>query len=100
MPTSLDLILEHAELGPHPLRVGHPLQLEMPVPVLPARVREAQEAKRLRPAKATRPPPLGGEPAELDQPRFLGIQFQVELCKSFAQISPEPLSVTPMLESH
>src|SRR5260370_41884369 len=100
MPASLDLALEGAELGAHPLRVGDPLELEAPLPGLPARVRETEEAERLRLAEATGRSPLGGIPPELDQPRLLGIQLQVERREPAAQIRPEPLSVIPMLEPH
>ena len=63
-------------------------------------VREAEELERLRLAEATRPAIAGGEPPELDQPRLLGVQFQAELREPVAQVSPEPLRVIPVLESH
>src|SRR5512142_2195472 len=96
----LDLAFEGIELGPHPLRVGDPLELEPSLPGLPARVREAKETERLRLAKLTRLSSLGGIPPELDQPRLLSVQSQVELREPVAQVRPEPLGVAPMLESH
>ena len=42
----------------------------------------------------------GGEPPELDQPRLLGRQLQVELRKPSAKVSVKPLCVLPILEPH
>ena len=100
MLASLNPILEPDQLGRHPLRVGDALELEASVPGLPADVREAPKTERLRLAKATRRPPLGSESAELDQPRLLNVQLQVELREPVAKLRPEPLTVLPMLESH
>src|SRR5919197_1192380 len=100
MLASLDLPLEDSELGRYPLRVGAPVELKAPSPCLPADMLEAQEAERLRLAEA---PPLaipGGEPPELDQPRLLGRQFQVELREPAAKVSVKPLCVLPILEPH
>jgi len=63
-------------------------------------VREAEKAERLRLAEPARLAIPRGEPPEFDQPRLLGIQFQVELREPAAKISPEPLGVLPMLEPH
>jgi hypothetical protein len=79
MLATLDLAPPDSELGRYPLRVGDPLELETPCPRLRADVREPEIPERLRLAKS---PPLaipGGEPPELDQPRLLGRQLQVEL---------------------
>src|SRR5512142_2150873 len=100
MPASLDLAFEGVQLGSHPLRVRDPLELEPSLPSLPARVREAQKPERLRLAEPTRLSSLGGEPSELDQPRLLGVQIQTELREPVAKVRPEPLGVTPVLESH
>ena len=100
MLAALDLAPEDSELGRYPLRVGNPLELEAPAPGLPANMREAEEAKRLRLAQV---PPLtipGGKPPELDQPRLLGRQLQVELREPSAKLSVKPLCVLPVLESH
>ena len=43
---------------------------------------------------------LGGEPPELDQPRLLFRQLQVELREPLAKISQEPLGVVTMLKAH
>ena len=88
------------QLGTHPFGVGDPLQLEPPLPGLRAHVREAEKLERLRLTETPRLPIPGGVAPELDQPRFLGVQLLVELCESFAQVSPEPLRVIPVLETH
>ena len=41
---------------------------------------------------------LGGEPAELDEPRLVGMQLQVELRESLAKVAEELLCITLMLE--
>jgi hypothetical protein len=100
MPSPTQLILERVQLGRHPLRVGDPLELETSLPRLRARVRETEEAKRLRLAEPALFPLLGGEPPEPDQARLLGVELQVELREPLAKVRPEPLGVVPMLEAH
>ena len=63
-------------------------------------MREAEELERLRLAEPTGLAVTGGVPSELDQPRLLGIQLQTELREPVAKLSPEPLSVLPMLKPH
>ncbi len=41
----------------------------------------------------------GGEPTELDQPRFLRMQLQTELREPVAELGKEPLSVFTMLKA-
>ena len=41
----------------------------------------------------------GGEPTELDQPRFLRMQLQTKLREPVAEIGKEPLSVLTMLKA-
>ena len=47
-----------------------------------------------------RPSALGGEPAELDQARLLGVELQAELRERVAEVCPEPQRIAPVLESH
>jgi len=91
--------LDRVQLGAHLLPARDPLELEPPVSVLRAYVREAQELERLRPPESPRLPSLGGEPPELDQPRLLRMQFQRELREPLAKIGQEPLSVLTVLEA-
>src|SRR5258705_606155 len=70
------------------------------LPRLPADMREPKELERLRLAEPTRCAIPGGVPAELDQPRLLGVQLQTEFREPVAKVSPELLCVFPMLKSH
>ena len=79
VPASHQLALEGVQLDPQPLRFSDALEHETPVVGLRADVREAEEPERLRLVQATLLSSLGGVPAELDQPRLLGRQFQAEL---------------------
>ena len=98
VPTSHELVLDLSELRPHPLRDGDALELETPVPRLPTDVREPKKVERLRLPEATCRPTCGREPAELDQARLVGVQFQTELREPLAQVGEELLRVTLLLE--
>ena len=63
-------------------------------------MREAEKPERFRLAESARLAITSGEPPELDKPRLLGVQLQVELREPAAKIRPEPLSVIPILETH
>ncbi len=63
-------------------------------------MREAKKLERLRLAETPLFPLLGSEPPKPDQPGLLGVQLQRELRESLAKISPEPISVLPILETH
>ena len=52
---------------------------ELPCPCLPADVREAQEVESLGWTRTAFQPTLLGVSPELNQPRFLRVQFQAEL---------------------
>src|SRR6266511_211491 len=93
IPTSLELVFDLSELGPHPLGDRDPPHPEPPVPPLPADMRETEELKRLRLAQAPRPSTFGGVPAELDEPGLVGMQLQPELREAFAKVGEEPLCV-------
>jgi hypothetical protein len=62
-------------------------------------MREAQELERLRLPVATRLASFGGVPSELDQPRFVLMQFQAESREPLAEIGEESLGVLTMLEA-
>src|ERR1700682_4422607 len=98
MPAPQALVFDLSQLGPHPLRAGLALQPETPVPRLPAEVREAEKVERLGLADASGRSGPGGVPTELDEPRLVGVQLQVELRQPLAKVSEEPPSVTLMLE--
>ena len=42
----------------------------------------------------------GGKAAELDQARFVGVEFQIELSESLPKVFPEPLGVGAVLEAN
>src|SRR5580704_14550147 len=62
-------------------------------PLLPTDMREAEKVERLRLPLPTRSPVVGRERAELQQARFLGMQFQTELPKTFGELHPELLGI-------
>ena len=82
----------------HPLGYSPTLHLELPFPALSTDVRQSQEIKRLGWSLPTLFPILFGEPAELDQTRFLRMQFQPELPQPFRQCSAETFGVYPVLK--
>src|SRR5665213_1244311 len=98
VPASLDLVLDLGKLGPHPFRDGLALHPEPPCLVLPADVREAQEFKRIRLPLATCRTIPGGVAPELDEPRLVGVQFQVELRKPLSKVDEKLLGVRLVLE--
>jgi hypothetical protein len=63
-------------------------------------VGEAEEGKSLRLPDPASLPILGSEPAELDEPRLSGMQFQVESPESFPKIRMEPNGIGLVLEAH
>lgn len=95
-----ELGLDLAQLGAHSLGVSDALEIETPLPILRADVREAEEGERLRLAETSLLTSLGGKPTELDQPRLLGVQLQEELREPVAQLLVEPFGVIPVLEAH
>ena len=57
-------------------------------PLLPADMREAEKVERLRLPFSAPLPVFGRKRSELQQPRFLGMQFQVELPHSSRPVPP------------
>jgi predicted enzyme related to lactoylglutathione lyase len=68
--------------------------------LLPTDVGRAEEVKCLRFPFSALLPVFGREPSELQQARFLGMQFQAELLHSLDQFCPEPFRVRFRLEAH
>jgi hypothetical protein len=60
---------------------------------------EAQELERLRLPEATLRSSLGGEPAELDQPRLFGCQLQAEPREPAAKLLQEPACIALLLKA-
>src|SRR5256885_322184 len=69
-------------------------------PLLYADRRKAEKLERLRFPFSTLPPVIDREPTELQQARFLGMQFQVELLHSFREFCPELVGIRFALESN
>ena len=100
MPASLEFLLDLTQLRPRPLLDRDAFQQESSVQSLPATVRESQEVEGLRSAESPLLPALGGVPSELDQPRLLGRQLQLELREPVAELCQKPASITLVLEAH
>ena len=72
---------------------------EPSLPGFPATMREPQEVEGLWFAATAISPMAFRITTELDDPRFVGMQRQAELCESLAQLGQEPLRFMMMLES-
>jgi hypothetical protein len=66
----------------------------------PTLVGEAEEGESLRLPCPASLPGLGGEPAELDEPRLFGMQFQVESPESIPKIRMKPYGIGLVLEAN
>src|ERR1700746_2021069 len=69
-------------------------------PLLHTDVRKAEKVERLRFPFATPLPLVDRIRTELQQPRFLGMQFQVELSHSFRKFRPKLIGIRFALESN
>src|SRR6266581_5393917 len=89
------------KLGSFPLAHRLPQHREHPVASLPAAdVREAKKVECLRLPLSTSFPIVRCMKAELDNARFLGMQFQFELGESFRQFLMKPRGVRLVLKTH
>src|SRR5438876_7408847 len=68
--------------------------------LLHADVRKAQEVERLRFPFSTPLPLVDRKRTELQKPRLLGMQFQVELLHSFRKFRPELFSIRFAVKAH
>ena len=91
--------LEFAELALHFLTHCLPLHCELPFSRLAAHVREAEEVEGLRLAFAPLLSVVGGKSAELNEARFVGMQFQLEAPQALRKFLLELLGVGAILES-
>src|SRR5690242_6252106 len=98
MPATLELVIDLAQLRPHPFRDGDTPQPEPAVLRLPADMRKAEEGERLRLTRTPRRPAPGGEPPELDQPGLIRVQLQPEPRQPLAKLNQEPPRILLMLE--
>jgi hypothetical protein len=79
VPAVAKLLLEFQQLGSQPLVDCLTLYRKVPVPVLPADVRETRKIKCFRLAFFSLFPVLLGKSPELDPARFLWVKFQPKL---------------------
>src|SRR5258707_645641 len=79
------LLLEFQQFGSHPLADCLTLYRKVPVPVLPADVRESQKIKRFRLAFSSSFPVLIGKSPELDPARLVWVKLQPELPQPFPE---------------
>jgi hypothetical protein len=95
-PPQADLYL--LQLGPHTLANRLPKNHEPSLLRLSADVRKAEEVEGLWLAQTSTLSVLRRVASELDQPRLLRVQFQLELLHSFFQFRPEPFGIVLELE--
>src|SRR6476661_895761 len=98
MPSTLQLVIDLLQLGPHPFRLGLAPNPEPPLPPGRTDVRETQEGERLRLAQPPRPTTFGRVASEFDQPRLVRVQLQTELGEPVAKRGKEPVGVVTMLK--
>jgi len=96
---SLEFGFDLAQLRLQSLAHRLPSHSEAPITALRGTtVREAQEVERLGLSLTTPLSVLGRKRAELQEPRLLGMQFQLELAQSLHQLSPTLLGIGFTLE--
>lgn len=92
--------LHRIQLGLQSLATRLPPHRETSIALLlPADGREAEEVDRLRLPESALPPVVGRLGAEFQQPRLLGMPFQVTLPKPFGEFCPESVGIRLDLES-
>jgi len=100
MHTPPQLDLDPLQRRLHALANRVPKHHEPSLLRLPADVLEAEEIEGLRFTQPSAFSVLGRMASELDQPRLLRVQFQLEFLHSFLQFRPEPFSIVFDLESN
>src|SRR6478735_3264274 len=98
MPSTLQLVIDLLQLGPHPFRLGLAPNPEPPLPPGRTDVRETQEGERLRLAQPPRPTTFGRVASEFDQPCLVRVKLQTELGEPVAKRGEEPVGVVTMLK--
>ena len=93
VPASLELFFDLAQLGPHQLLDRDASDPEPSALGRRTQVREAEEVERLGLPESPCCSSPGGVSPELDQPGFVGMQFEPELRKSLTKIGQEPLRI-------
>ncbi len=99
MYTLTKLLLDFLQLLPHAFADRRAPYRENSFPVLPADVREAKEIECLRFAFPSLFPVPFGKPPELDQTRFVWMEFQPKLAQPVPKTLQKTIRVCLMLES-
>jgi len=94
-----ELLLDLLQLGSHALADCPALHGEVPVPSLPANVREPQKVERLGLTFPSPFPVLFGKPPKLDPARFIWMKLQPKLPQPFPEIPQKTVCFRPVLES-
>src|SRR5215831_2720779 len=89
VPAPLELLLDLLQLRPQAPGHRPALYGKVPLPVLPADMREAQKVERFRLPFSSSFPVRFGVPPELDPARLVRMQFQSKLPQSFPEILPK-----------
>lgn len=92
-------LLQFRKLRPHPLRHSFPPHLEIAFRVLSAIMREPKERKGCELCLVSPFPVSPNLPPELDQSRFVWMEFQTELRQPLLKLLQKPLGIGSMLES-
>src|SRR5579885_360664 len=88
------------QLGLQPLAHRQPQHRKHSVASLPhADMREAEKVERLRFSLSASLPVADRKWTKLQQPRLLGMQFELELTESLLKLRPEPLGIRPDLKA-
>src|SRR6266568_822549 len=99
VPALAQLLPHCLQLATQPLFDRLPPDLEPATPPsLPAPMRESQKIESVRLSLPSPFPVIFREPPELDQPRFLRVQFQPELPHPLPQLLQECFRFLPRLE--
>ena len=88
------------QLCPHPFPKGLPKHDKLPLSRHIAHMIESKEVKGLGLAVTTPLPVLGCKPPELDQPRLVVLQSQVELTEAFPKLSLKLFGIRSVLKSY
>src|SRR5271167_2028709 len=101
VPASLKLGFHLIQLRLQPFADRLPKnRIHSVAPLLHADVRKAEEVERFRLPFSTPLPWVDRMRTELQQPRFLGIQFQIELSHSLAKFPPELIGIRLAVKSN
>jgi hypothetical protein len=93
-----ELLLDICQLAPQALADRVTLHREVPVPVLPAYMRESQKIERFGLSFSSLCPVLFGKSPELNPARFVWMQFQPEPAQPFPKLVQKAVCVGSILK--